>query len=315
MTPLPADAIKTIAVIGLGAIGASWSAWFLARGYRVQATDPDPARANATEQFVRRAWPALTEIGQAQGASADDALTRFAFHADVEACVAGADFVQENAPERRDLKIDLLARIDAALPADRIIASSTSGFGVSTLAAGMAHPERLVIGHPFNPPHLIPLVEVVGGGATSSEAIKAALAFYERAGKKAVHVRKEVAGHLANRLQAALWREAVHLVADGAASVSDIDAVIAYGPGLRWAQMGPHLIFHLAGGEGGMRHFIDHLGPPIQSWWDTLGAPRLTPEIAAALIDGVDEEIGDRSYADLVRERDARLIKTLKALT
>ena len=156
----------------------------------------------------------------------------------------------------------------------------------------------------------------LGGDPTelAVDAIKSALAFYERIGKKPVHVRKEVAGHLANRLQAALWREAVHLVAEGAASVADIDAVIAHGPGLRWAQMGPHLIFHLAGGEGGMRHFIDHLGPPIQSWWDTLGTPQLTPQTAAALIEGVNQEIAGRSYADLVQERDAKLIKTLQAL-
>lgn len=315
MAFLPPVSVKTVATIGLGAIGASWAAWFLARGYSVRGSDADPERGDFVRRYVRNAWSALSELGHTTEDSAEAALARFSFHAGPEEAALGADFVQESAPERQDVKTDLLARIDAALPSDRVIATSTSGFGVSVIGGAMKYPERLVVGHPFNPPHLIPLVEVVGGALTAPEAIETAMTFYAQTGKRPIHIRKEVSGHLANRLQAALWREAVHCVAEGVASVADVDAAIAYGPGLRWALMGPNLTFHLAGGEGGMRHFLAHLGPPVQSWWGDLGQPALTPDVAKQLIDGVDEEIGERSFADLTRERDAKLIRVLKAVS
>ena len=314
MAILPANSIKTIAIVGLGTIGAAWSAWFLARGFTVRGTDPSADQEKLARQYIRSAWPALAELNLTRGSNFEDAIARFSFHAEPEAAAEGADFVQENAPERLELKIELLKRIDRALPADRVIASSTSGFGVSKLCVGMENLRRLVVGHPFNPPHLIPLVEVVGGDATDPAAIASAMEFYELTGKKPVHIRKEVAGHLANRLQAALWREAVHLVATGVASVEDVDRAVAYGPGLRWAFMGPHLTFHLAGGPGGMKHFIDHLGPPMQSWWDTLGSPTLTSETSRAVVSGVDAEVGTRSYEDMVSDRDRKLIRVMKAV-
>lgn len=306
--------VKTVAVIGAGTIGASWAAFFLARGLTVQASDPGPGRDGFIGDYVRNAWPALRRLGMADEDSPAAALARLSFDPNPVAVLRGADFVQESAPEREELKRDLIERIDAALPPDRVIASSTSGFGVSVLQGGMARPERLVIGHPFNPPHLIPLVEVVGGGRTAPEAVRWALDFYRRLGKQPIHVRKEVPGHLANRLQVALLREAVHLVDQGVASVADVDAAIAYGPGLRWAIMGPYLTFHLAGGAGGIAHWADHLGPATQAWWDDLGSPRLTAAIRDKLVEGVAEEVGGRTIEDLASERDACLLDILESV-
>jgi len=204
-----------------------------------------------------------------------------------------------------------MSEIDAATAPDVVIASSSSGLLISRVTAKCAHPERCVIGHPFNPPHLIPLVEVVAGEKTSQEAVDKAMAFYRAIGKHPIHIKKEVKGHVANRLQAALWREAVSLVADGVCSVADADAAVAYGPGLRWALMGPHLTFHLAGGEGGMAHFMDHLGPALQGWIDDLGSPHVT-DYKKLLVNGVAEEAGDRTIADLQKWRDRKLIDILK---
>ncbi len=304
------NSVKTIAVIGTGAIGASWASWFLAKGFIVRASDPSPAGKDALHSFIAAAWPALHQLGVTPHATPD--FSKLSFHATPEIALEGAGFVQESAPERLELKQALLASIDAALAPDVVIASSTSGLVASALQARMARPGRLVIGHPFNPPHLIPLVEVVGGERTEPTAIEWAMLFYRTIGKHPIHIRKEVPGHLANRLQAALWREAVHLVADGVASLEDVDAAVAYGPGLRWAIMGPHLTFHLAGGRGGMQHFLDHLGPPMESWWDSLGAPELTPEVKASLVDGIANATAGRSYDELVEQRDRRLIALLR---
>ncbi len=296
-------------MIGAGTIGASWAACFLARGFDVAAYDPSPNGEAFARRFIDNAWPTLEQLGTVQP-RAD--RKRFSFFKDPAAAAKGADFVQESGPEREDLKIEVFATLDAALPAETVIATSSSGLLISRVSVKCKHPERCVIGHPFNPPHLIPLVEVVGGAKTSPEAITKAMDFYREAGKHPIHIKKEVKGHVANRLQVALWREAVHLVAEGVVSVADADAAIAYGPGLRWALMGPHLTFHLAGGEGGMKHFMDHLGGPIQGWMDDLGQTRLTPPVQKAIIDGVAEEAGSRSIADLQRWRDRKLIDILK---
>ena len=301
---------KRVSVIGAGTIGASWAACFLARGFEVSAYYPSPNGEAFARRFIDNAWPTLEKLGTVQP-GAD--RTRIAFFGDPTAAAKDADFVQESGPERENIKIDLFAAIDAGAPPEAVIATSSSGLLVSRVSTKCKHPERCVIGHPFNPPHLIPLVEVVGGPKTSPEAAFKAMDFYRTAGKKPIHIRKEVAGHVANRLQAALWREAVHLVAEGVVSVSDADAAIAYGPGLRWALMGPHLTFHLAGGEGGMPHFMSHIGPAIQSWMDDLGQTRLTPEIQKLIIDGVEEEAGSCTIEDLQRWRDRKLIDILKA--
>jgi carnitine 3-dehydrogenase len=300
---------RRVSVIGAGTIGASWAAYFLASGFEVGAYDPLPNGEAFARSFIDNAWPTLEKLNAVQP-GAD--RKRFAFFKEPAAAVKGAEFVQESGPEREDLKIELFATLDASLPPETVIATSSSGLLISRVSSKCRHPQRCVIGHPFNPPHLIPLVEVVGGAKTSPEAITKAMNFYRDIGKYPIHIRKEVRGHVANRLQAALWREAVHLVADGVVSVADADAAIAYGPGLRWALMGPHLTFHMAGGEGGMTHFMSHIGPAIQGWMDDLGQTRLTPEVQKAIINGVTEEAAGRSMADLQRWRDRKLIEILK---
>jgi 3-hydroxyacyl-CoA dehydrogenase len=301
---------KRVAVVGAGTIGASWAAIFLARGLQVAAYDPSPNGEAFARKFIDNAWPTLQTLNWVvPGADRKN----FSFHRDVAACVKDAEFIQESGPEREDVKLALFKEIDAAAPAGTVIASSSSGFMVSSMQRAVTRPERCVIGHPFNPPHLIPLVEVVGSGRTSPQAIETAMAFYASIGKKPIRLNKEVLGHVANRLQAALWREACHLVAEGVVSVADADAAIAYGPGLRWALMGPHLTFHLAGGEGGMKHFMDHIAGPMESWIQDLGKEtRFTPEVKAMITEGVTEEAAGRSVAEIARWRDRKLIDILK---
>ncbi len=301
--------VRRVAVVGAGTIGASWTAWFLSRGLEVVASDPSPGAPDLVRRMVADAWPILQDLG----AAADADPSRWRFEADPVAAVAGCDFVQENAPERYEVKQPLLRAVTAALPPDVVVASSTSGLLVSRLSEGCAHPERVVIGHPFNPPHLIPLVEVVGGATAGEAAVRAAVEFYRAVGKRPITLNKEVPGHLANRLQAALWREAVHMVAEGVASVADVDAAISEGPGLRWALMGPHTTFHLAGGEGGMEHFMRHLMPAVTGWWESLGEPEVTPELQAKLVAGVAEATGGAGTQELARRRDAALARLLAA--
>jgi len=303
--------VKQVAVIGAGTIGASWAAYFLSRGMSVTASDPAPSGEAFVRDYVRTAWPTLERLGLSPGASQD----RLRFERDPVTAVAGAEFVQESAPEREEMKVELFEHLDRALPPEVILASSSSGILISNIAVRCRHAERCIIGHPFNPPHVIPLVEVVGGKRTSPVVIERAMSFYREIGKRPIHIRKEVRGHLVNRLQAALWREAVHLVNEGVATVADVDAGIAYGPGLRWAIMGPHLLFHLAGGVGGMQHFMPHLGVPLaRDWWTALGNPELTPEVQKKIIDGVTDEAAGRTIPELAAERDRCLIAILDAL-
>ncbi len=301
--------VRRIAVIGAGTIGASWAAWFLSRGLEVVASDPSPGAPDLIRRMVEGAWPVLRQLGAVPGA---DPL-RWSFEPDPVKAVAGCDAVQESVPERYEVKQPLLRAISAALPEDALILCSSSGLLASRLSEGCTHPGRVVIGHPFNPPHLIPLVEVVGGSTASPEAVAAAVEFYRSIGKHPIVLNKEVPGHLANRLQAALWREAVHMVAEGVASVADVDAAISQGPGLRWALMGPHATFHLAGGEGGYAHFMHHLMPAVTSWWESLGNPVLTPALQRALIEGVAQETGGKPIPALAAERDAALVRLLAA--
>jgi carnitine 3-dehydrogenase len=301
--------VKRVAVVATGVIGASWAAYFLARGLDVDATDPSPGAEERLREAVATHWPTLERQGLVPGAS----LARLAFHARLEDAVATADFVQESGPERADFKAELFRQIDAAAPAHAILASSSSGLSVTDMQQSCARPERVVLGHPFNPPHMIPLVEVGGGQRTAPEAIERAMAFYTAIGKRPIHVRREIKGHIANRLQAALWREAFHLVNEGVATVADIDTAIAQGPGLRWALMGPFMNLHLSGGAGGVAHVLAHLGGPIESWWQDLGTPAMTEALKQQVVQGVAEELGERSAEDLVRTRDALLLDLLRA--
>jgi carnitine 3-dehydrogenase len=299
-----------VTCVGAGVIGGGWVAYFLARGYRVVAWDPAEDAESRLRHLVEAAWPALTDLGLAEGASLD----RLSVEQDLAAACAQADFVQESAPEDLELKRKLLADIDAATPEHVVISSSTSGYGMTEMQVRCAHPERTVVGHPFNPPYLIPLVEVVGGEATSAEVVDWTADFFRHAGKSVIRMEREVPGFVANRLQEALWREALHMVEAGEATVEEIDLSITDGPGLRWALQGPMLTFHLAGGQGGMAHMLDHFGPSLLSPWTRLEAPELTPKLRDAVVDGCEREAAGRSIDELVAERDRGVIAVLRAL-
>ncbi|TPG50735.1 3-hydroxyacyl-CoA dehydrogenase [Rhodanobacter glycinis] len=297
--------IRRIAIIGTGVIGASWAALFLAKGLDVVATDVAPDAEAALRRFVANAWPALQRLGLAAGTSQD----RLSFTASLPDAIKDADLVQENGPEKIDFKKTLYRQLDELLHADVIIASSSSGLTMSEIQSACAlHPERCVIAHPFNPPHLVPLVEIVGGAKTSEKTIERTAEFYTGLGKRTVRLNKEVPGHVANRLQAALAREVYHLVADGVVSVADVDTALCWGPGLRWGIMGQVMLNHLGGGQGGIEHFFQQFIGPMTAWWHVLGNPQLTPEVQQKLIDGVHAEVGSRSIDELAAERDEVLL-------
>jgi 3-hydroxyacyl-CoA dehydrogenase len=301
--------IHRVTIVGTGVIGASWAALYLAKGLEVVATDIAPNAEAALKQFVEAAWPALKRLGLAPGAS----QSKLSFTPKIEAAVSGADLIQENGPERLDFKQKLYGQLDDLLPADVIIASSSSGLTMSEIQSGCrSHPERCVIGHPFNPPHLVPLVEIVGGAKTSEETIERAAEFYKSIGRRTVRVRKEMPGHVANRLQAAIAREVYYLVAEGVVSAADVDTALCWGPGLRWGLMGNMLLNHLGGGKGGMEHFLEQFTRPMTAWWKSLGNPVLTPEVQKKLIDSVHAEVGSRSIEELAAERDEMLLGLLE---
>jgi hypothetical protein len=301
--------IERVAVIGTGLIGASWAAVFLASGLDVTASDPAPSAESRLRAEVARCWPAMQALGLADGASQD----RLRFCATAAEAVADAQFVQENGPERVDLKRALFAELDAAAPAGTVLASSSSTITASEFQSACARPDRVLLGHPFNPPHLIPLVEVAGGALTSEAAVETAMAFYAACGKKPIRLLKEVRGHVANRLQAALWQEAFHLLQSGVASLEDLDTAIAHGPGLRWALLGPFTNLHLSGGPEGMKHTLAHLGPPVEGMWRDLGTVSLTPEGNAAIVAGMDAALAGRDMAATVGDRDRLLLDLLRA--
>ena|SRR5712691_2010089 len=304
--------IRRVAIIGTGVIGASWTALFLAKGLEVVATDIAPNAEAALRRFVDAAWPALKRLGLAPGAS----QSKLTFTPDLATAIKGADLVQENGPERIDFKKKLYGQLDELLPPEAIIASSSSGLTMSEIQSGCAsHPERCVIGHPFNPPHLIPLVEIVGGAKTSEDTIERVSEFYTAMGKRTVRLHKEVPGHVANRLQAALAREVYYLVAEGVVSAADVDTALCWGPGLRWGIMGNMLLNHLGGGQGGIEHFFQQFTGPMSTWWKVLGSPQLTPEVQRKLIDSVHAEVGSRSVDELAAERDELLLGLLELRT
>jgi 3-hydroxyacyl-CoA dehydrogenase len=297
--------IRRIAIIGTGVIGASWTSLFLAHGLDVVATDVAPGAEAALKRFVSTAWPALQRLGLASGASQN----RLSFTAALANAVKDADLVQENGPEKIDFKKTLYRQLDELLHPSVIIASSSSGLTMSEIQSGAAiHPERCVIAHPFNPPHLIRLVEIVGGAKTSKNTIERAAEFYTSIGQRTVRVNKEMPGHVANRLQAALAREVYYLVSEGVVSAADVDTALCWGPGLRWGVMGNMMLNHLGGGPGGIEHFFQQFAGPMTAWWKTLGSPVLTPEVQKKLIDSVHAEAGSRSIDELAAERDDVLL-------
>ena len=303
--------VSRIAIVGTGVIGASWAAQYLARGFDVIATNPDSKAESKLRNYIDAAWKELTIIGLMPGAMRD----RLTFTSNMKEALSNADFVQENAPERPDFKIKLFAEMDNVTPPDSIIASSSSGITMSVIQSGCKHPERCVIGHPFNPPHIIPLVEVVGGNKTSPEAVQQAIAFYASIGKKPIHLRKELPGHPANRLQAALYREVLYLIEQGMLSVEDADAAVSWGPGLRWGVMGPNLLWHIGGGEGGIHHLMEHLMDPLAAMMKNLSNPEVTTELKQTIIKGVMQEAGNRSVGQLAHEENEILLQLINLRT
>jgi 3-hydroxyacyl-CoA dehydrogenase len=301
--------IDRIAIVGTGVIGASWAAYYLARGFDVTATDPMPNAEASLRKYIDEAWRTLSKDGLTAGASRD----RLTFKPSMAQALANADFVQENAPERPEFKIKLFAEMDDATPPDSILASSSSGITMDVIQSGCKRPERCVIGHPFNPPHIIPLVEVVGGAKTSLQTIEEAMAFYSSIGKKPIRLFKALPGHVANRLQAALYREVLYLIQQGVLSVEDADAAVSYGPGPRWGVMGPSLQWHLGGGPGGIHHFMEHLMGPLETMMKALGTPNITPELKETVANGVMRIAGNRTVEQLAEEENQILTGLLNS--
>jgi carnitine 3-dehydrogenase len=309
VSPSEFPEVRHVAALGGGLIGRSWTALFLAAGRSVAVFDPDPATERRVRETVETAWPVLQQLGLAQGSEPSGELV---VCDDPRAAVDGAQFVQESIPERVAVKHELYAAIEPALDHQAIVASSASGLTLSELQQGWSDPSRLVLGHPFNPPHLIPLVEVMGNERTADGVVAAARRFYEAVGKVTIEVKREVPGHVANRLQAALWREAIHLVNEGVATVGDIDTAVSSGPGLRWAVMGPTLLFHLGGDEGGLATFCERYAESFNRWFDDLGDPRLDEATVRRLVEGVAAETQDDTES-LVATRDSRLAAVIAA--
>ena len=308
MYPTP-ESVARIASLGGGPIGGGWTAHFLARGYDVAAYLHDPAEVGAFRDILETAWRSLTALGLADGASLD----RLSIAHDLSEAVEGAEFIQESAPERLPIKHALYAEIEEAMGAEAILSSSASGLTLSQMQDGWRDPCRMVLGHPFNPPHLVPLVEVMANEKTAEGVLERTEAIYAALGKVTIRVRKEVAGHVANRLQAALWREAISLVREGVTTVEDVDKAIWAGPGVRWAAMGPNMIWHLAAGPGGLAAYMDHFADSFHGWWDDMGDPRLDEATRTALYEGVLAAAGERSMDDLTAERDRLVMGILKA--
>jgi len=302
--------VQHVCCIGAGPIGAGWAASFLARAYRVTAYVHEPDEETSLRSLVESAWVSLEALGLAEGAS----LANLRCTSDLAEAVVDADFVQESAPENMDLKQTLYEKLGRLVPANVVIASSTSGLPMSDIQARCSTPNRTVVGHPFNPPYLLPLVEIVGGAATDPAAVQWLADFYRLAGKAPLVLKKEIPGFIATRLQEAIWREALHMISNDEATVEDIDFAIVNGPGPRWAMMGPCLIYHLGGGEGGMAYCLEQFGPSLKLPWSRLEAPELTQKLRDQLIEGSAREAGDRDYVALNSERDSALVAIQKAL-
>jgi carnitine 3-dehydrogenase len=301
--------IRNITIVGTGVIGASWAAYYLSRGFNVTATDPAPNAEDALRKYIDEAWKTLSKNGLSSGASRE-LLT---FEPNMAKALAKADFVQENAPERPDFKAKLFAEMDDATPPNSILASSSSSITMDVIQSACKRPERTVIGHPFNPPHVIPLVEVVGGAKTSPQTIEKAMTFYSSIGKKPIRLFKALPGHVANRLQAAIYKEVLYLIQQGVLSVADADIAVSYGPGPRWGVMGPSLQWHLGGGPGGINHFMEHLMGPLEGMMKALGTPNITTDLKQTVANEVLRIAGNRTVERLAAEENEVLTELLSS--
>lgn len=308
--PLPTE-VKKAGVIGTGVIGGAWALHFLRMGMDVVAYDPGPNAQEKLLAMVDHIWPTMVKLGLREGASPQ----RLSFASSLEALVGQVEVIQESTPENLDAKRKLFAELDMITPEDVVIISSTSGFAMTDMATEVAQrPERFVVGHPFNPPYLVPFAEVCGGERTSQEVVDWTAEFYEAIDKQVAKMDKELPGFIGNRLQEALWREALHMVANKECSVEDIDKAIAYGPGLRWAIMGHCLTYHLGGGQGGMAHLLDHFEDSLLEPWTRLDAPALTQELKDDMVAGCLSQANGASINDLIQERDDCLIRIMQTL-
>lgn len=304
------DRVRRVASIGGGPIGGGWAAHFLARGYDVTGYIHDLTEEAVYRSFIETGWKSLTELGLAKGASID----RLTITTDIDVAVAHADFVQESAPERLELKQALYERLGRTVPAGVVIASSTSGLTMTEIQTRCQSPGRTVVGHPFNPPYLLPLVEIVGGKKSDPDTVAWAEAFYRIAGKVPLVLPKEIPGFIATRLQEALWREALHMVANGEATPEQIDLALINGPGPRLAFMGQCMAFHVACGEGGMATNLDQFGPALKLPWTRLEAPELTKELRDRMVDGCNAIAGGRHFVEMAAERDRAIVAVLKGI-
>ena len=299
--------LQKVGVVGGGLIGMSWTSLFLARGMTVVVVEPRPDAQAQLHQFVTQAWPKLQALGLTTGDSVGEAEVTSDFSR-----LSGVEFVQENGPDRIEVKHEMVRQMEQVIDPQVVIASSTSSLMATELQSAARHPERILVGHPMNPPHLVPMVELVAGKQTSAESLQAAEAFYLQMRRVTIRVQQEVVGHLANRLTSALYREAVHLAAEGIATVADIDKAITYGPGMRWALLGPHLTYHLGGGAGGYQAYLDHLGPTQEARWQELGSPSLSAEVKALLVAGLEKELAGQDQETLAQRRDDALVELFK---
>ena len=306
---------KRVACLGAGTIGSSWATFYAARGLLVGLYDVDSERCSLGRVRACGNLERMASMDMLSSTEAEDAKVRIQQIDNLKEALADVDLVQESIKEDYDAKADLFRAIEPLIAPDAVIASSSSGLLMTRMQSVLKHPERALIAHPFNPPHLVPLVELVPGEKTDPIVVDHAKQFFLALGKVPVVLKKEVPGHIANRLAAALWRESIDLVASGVASVEDVDHALRAGPGLRWALMGQHLIYHLGGGEGGYRHMIDHIGKSFDAYWKTMPTWTEIPEDAKELvISGIEAAVGSRSFQELTEERDRNLAKILKAL-
>lgn len=301
------DKLMSITVLGCGTIGAGWAATFAAAGHRVKVYDLDPASGERLANVWQQALPVLQRIGVCVEAPLPPSWTD-----NLNVALADVQFIQEALPERLPLKLEILAQIEDRIADEVLIASSSSGLSPSQMQVQMRMPQRLLIGHPCNPPYMMPLVEICGGGQTSPQTLDCAEKFYQSLGKSVLRLQKEAKGHLVNRLQAALWREAVHLASQGYASISDIEKAVTQGLGARWSVLGPTAIFHLAGADKGLAKFLDDLGTEVEKWWSDLGTPELSDEVKQVLIKGMDAAAGDETSSAMAARRDEQVVAMIE---
>ena len=304
------NSVKTITSIGAGPIGGGWTAHFLAQGYNVNAYLHSGNEINAFKSILQTAWVSLSELGLAEGASIDN----LNITTNLEESLKGTDFVQESAPERLEVKQALYQKLGELVASNVVISSSTSGLTMTEIQKQCSTPERTVIGHPFNPPYLLPLVEIVGGKKTNPEAVNWASEFYKSAGKSPLVMKKEIPGFVATRLQEALWREALHMVSNGEATPADIDNALINGPAARMAVQGQCMAFHVACGEGGMATNLDQFGPALKLPWTRLKAPELTKDLRDKMVDGCAEMAGDQHFEKMAEDRDRKIVAVLNAI-